>query len=233
MGDADAACDWIESELGSAHVGHVNRKLRFTSQGVYERIAFGNHSSGCVAEFSAPDCSVDKLTQDLEPCDSHVFFLVIDGVEKPGNVGAIFRTADAAGVNAVLLSDCRTDAFNPNAIRGSLGAVFTVPFAVGSQEEIKGFLSSRVQHVYSMRVEASQLLWQTELCERVAVVIGSEAQGLGERWKQWDCDGVTRDVAGITIPMAGVLDSLNASVAAALVSFEAARQRVAHDQTES
>ncbi len=199
---------------------------------LFSKVCYGDAVDRCVAEFEAPGDSVS----DLPPL-SPGLILVLDGVEKPGNVGAVFRTADAAGVSAVLLSDCPSDRFNSNAIRGSLGAVFTVPSAAGSQHEIADFLAREVDAVMAMRVEGSQSLYDVSLRStgphgRIAVVLGSEADGLGDRWQSWPrltadnrADIANTRIGGIHLPMAGRVDSLNISVSAAVVAYEAVRQR--------
>lgn len=198
---------------------------------LFSKVCYGEAADRCVAEFEAPGDRLADLPR-LPPG----LILVLDAVEKPGNVGAVFRTADATGVAAVLLSDCPSDRFNSNAIRGSLGAVFTVPSAAGSQQEIAAFLAREVDDVFAMRVEGSQSLYDVNLRStgphgRIAVVLGSEADGLGERWRSWpkttDADPANtgeRPISGIHLPMAGRVDSLNISVSAAVVAFESVRQ---------
>ncbi|TWT65380.1 TrmH family RNA methyltransferase [Allorhodopirellula solitaria] len=198
---------------------------------LFSKVCYGEAADRCVAEFKVPGDTLADL-----PTLGPGLILVLDGVEKPGNVGAVFRTADAAGVAAVLLSDCPSDRFNANAIRGSLGAVFTVPSAAGSQVEIAAFLAREVDEVYAMRVEGSESLYDVSLRSagthrRIAVVLGSEADGLGERWQSWPAassegeeNAAGRPIGGIQLPMAGRVDSLNISVSAAVVAFEAVRQ---------
>lgn len=202
---------------------------------LFAKVCYGEASDRCVAEFDAPRDRVE----DLPPLAPGLI-LVLDGVEKPGNVGAVFRTADAAGVAAVLLSDCPSDRFNANAIRGSLGAVFTVPSASGTQAEVSQFLAGEVDEIFAMRVEGSDSLYDVSLRPsgprgRIAVVFGSEAEGLGERWQTWSPRSHTeegrateRSIGGIHLPMAGRVDSLNISVSAAVLAFEAVRQRHNH-----
>jgi TrmH family RNA methyltransferase len=199
---------------------------------LFAKVCYGEAGDRCVAEFAATSdslCDLPELPSGL--------ILILDQVEKPGNIGAVFRTADATGVAAVLLCDCPSDRFNSNAIRGSLGAVFTVPAAVGSQAEIAGFLADQVDEVYSMRVEGSRSLFEADLSAsgprgRIAVILGSEANGLGNRWQTWQKNDVSSGsqstqqvIGGIHLPMAGQVDSLNVSVSAAVLAFEAVRQR--------
>ncbi|MFK8113403.1 MAG: TrmH family RNA methyltransferase [Rubripirellula sp.] len=179
------------------------------------KICFGQSPRGVVAEFAEPSRSLDELALPTSP-----LILVLDCIEKPGNVGAVFRSADAAGIDAVILCGS-TDLFNPNAIRSSLGCVFHVPAAVGSEEEVKACLIGLGVRVLAARVESSLPLWSTELNGPLAIVLGNEAEGLNSRWQEL----AGKPIAGIRIPMSGKVDSLNVSVSAAVIGFEAVRQR--------
>lgn len=186
------------------------------SSAVMQKIAYGQSARGVVAEFETPDWGFDdfRLSQSS-------LVLVLDHFEKPGNIGAAFRCADAAGADAVVLTPGSADRFNPNAIRSSLGAVFSVASAVADECDAKAWLAAQGYRMCAARVETSRPLWQADLTGRVAIIIGSEAQGLGERWQS---DEIA-SVESLRIPMAGDVDSLNASVSAALFLFEATRQR--------
>lgn len=176
----------------------------------FERIAFGQRNEGMVAVAKTPPRKLAQLSLPANP-----LLLVADGVEKPGNLGAIFRSADAAGVDAVVCSDCATDLFHPHVIRASLGAVFALPAARATGEQARQFLQQHRVTPFAARVDASEPLWECDFTGPTAVVVGAEAEGLGAAWR-------TR---GIRIPMAGIADSLNVSVAAAVLIFEARRQR--------
>ena len=181
-----------------------------------QRISYGQSPRGVVAEFLEPDRSLKSLTLPPVP-----LVLILDQVEKPGNVGAVFRCADAAGLDAVLLCRGPGDLFNPNAIRSSLGAVFTVPAAIGSEDEIAEFLMLSHIRAVAARVESSRSLWETDLTGPLAIIVGSEADGLGDRWQTLG----DQAIEGIHLPMAGVVDSLNVSVSAAVLAYEAVRVR--------
>ena len=181
------------------------------------RIAYGESSRGVVSEFVQPDHSLEDLS-----LPANALVLVLDSLEKPGNIGAVFRCADAAGVDAVILCGGGSDIYNPNAIRSSLGTVFQIPTAVGSETEVARFLCDQKIRPLAARVESSDELWATDFSGSIAVIVGSEANGLGERW-QHDANNVV--IHGVRIPMFGKVDSLNVSVSAALVLFEARRQR--------
>lgn len=204
----------------------VLERTTWVSDAILEKISYGDSVRGVVAEFAQP---ADRLNELNLPASALV--LVLDRIEKPGNIGAVFRCADAAGVDAVLLSDC-PDRFNPNAIRNSVGAVFSVPAASGDQPTVAKFLADRGFDVVAARVESSTPLWSVDLTGPIAIVLGNEASGLGDRWQSLpptvDRDGVVKlpaVIQGVQIPMAGRVDSLNISVSAAVIAFEAARQR--------
>ena len=144
--------------------------------------------------------------------------LVIEGVEKPGNIGAILRSADAAHADAVIVCDPLTDLYNPNLIRSSIGAVFTVPCAVCSSKECIDFLKKNNISILTAQLQDSKLYYDTDMTRSTAIVMGTEATGLTNIWRE------AAD-AHILIPMLGRLDSLNVSVSAAILLFEAVRQR--------
>ncbi|MEX0824921.1 MAG: TrmH family RNA methyltransferase [Pirellulaceae bacterium] len=177
---------------------------------VFAKLCFGDRNEGLVGRFATPDRSLQRLALPAEP-----LVVVLDSLEKPGNIGAVFRTADAAGVDAVLCAEMVGDLFNPNLIRASLGTVFAMPSAIAPRPEIQQWLRSRSIRPLAARVEAGNPLWESQLTGPLALVLGTEAEGLDA---SWNC-------AGIRVPMAGIADSLNVSVTAAVLIFEAMRQR--------
>ena len=144
--------------------------------------------------------------------------MVLESVEKPGNLGAVLRSADAAGVDAVIFCDPLTDLYNPNLIRASLGAAFSVPLAACRSEEAYGWLKEKGIAILTAQLQDSELYYRTDMVRPVALVFGTEDKGLSDYWRQ-------RADAHIRIPMAGMMDSLNVSVSAAILAFEAVRQR--------
>jgi TrmH family RNA methyltransferase len=146
--------------------------------------------------------------------------VVVEAVEKPGNLGAILRTADGAGADAVIAADARTDLFNPNAIRASLGTIFALPVAAAPSGEVLERLASAGARILAARVDADGLYTEADLRGPLAVVLGSEAEGLTSAWDD-------PRVEPVRIPMRGAADSLNVSVAAAVLLYEAVRQRAA------
>ena len=182
------------------------------SERAFERLAYGDRVDGVVLVVRAPRTTLQDLELSAEP-----LVVVTEDVEKPGNVGAILRSADAVGADAVIAVG-GTDLFNPNVIRASIGTVFTMPLAAATAEQVIDWLRSREIRIVASRVDAERLHVQGNLRGPVALVLGSEAEGLSDAWR-------SPDVEAIRLPMAGVADSLNVSAAAAVLLYEAWRQR--------
>ena len=144
--------------------------------------------------------------------------VVLERVEKPGNLGAILRSADASGADAVIVCDSLTDLYNPNLIRSSIGAVFTVPVVACTSGDCIEFLKQKNIRILTAQLQDSHLYYDTDMTGGTAIVMGTEATGLTDQWRK------AAD-AHIRIPMLGQLDSLNVSVSAAILLFEAVRQR--------
>lgn len=183
----------------------------------FEKIAFGNRTHEPVATAATPEASLSKIAAAL-PDD---FLLgVIEGVEKPGNIGAMLRTADSAGVDALVLCDGGTDLYNPNAIRASRGAIFCVPVcAAPTAEVIQWLLKTNTQTVTT--VVATDNLWSSvDYTQSTAVVLGAEATGLTAQWRR-------PEFTPVSLPMGGLSNSLNVSVTAGVFFYESARQRIA------
>ena len=152
------------------------------------------------------------------PLSDNPLIVVLESVEKPGNLGAILRSADAAGADAVVVCDPLTDLFNPNVVRASTGAVFSVPMVACTSEECIRFLQERGISILTAQLQDSELYYDTDMRRPIAIVMGTEATGLTDQWRQVA-------TAHIRIPMLGVADSLNVSVSAAILLYEAVRQR--------
>jgi TrmH family RNA methyltransferase len=180
---------------------------------VMSKVAFGDRSDGVVAVIRSPETSIDRLVLPRLP-----LIVVIESIEKPGNYGAILRTADGAGADAVIATDPLTDTFNPNAIRASLGTIFSMPIATATTAAVLEWLHANGIRPIGARVDAPQLYTEVDLRGPIAIVLGSEAGGLSEAWDEARSDSVA-------IPMLGAADSLNVSVAAAILLYEARRQR--------
>ena len=183
------------------------------SPSVLAKIAFGARSDGIVAVVETPRRSLTDIELGPNP-----LLVIVEGVEKPGNLGAVLRTADAVGAAAVIVADGRTDPFNPNAIRASLGTIFTVPVIAATTADTLAWLGANAVVAITTLVDAPTDYTTADLTGPLAVVLGSEAAGLSAAW-------ATADVRPVSIPMLGLADSLNVSVAAAVVLYEAVRQR--------
>ena len=187
--------------------------LHTTSEPVFAKLAFGERAEGIVAVVQIPTTRLDDLALPPVP-----LVVVIEGVEKPGNVGALLRSADGAGVDAVVVASPRTDLFNPNAIRASAGTIFSVPLAVAATADVIAWLRARSIRIVAAQVEAERLYTATNLRGPVAIVVGAEDDGLTDAWTGPEVDAVR-------LPMLGVADSLNVSVSGAVLLYEARRQR--------
>jgi TrmH family RNA methyltransferase len=181
---------------------------------VLAKVAFGERSDGIVAIVETPRLGLPDLAL---PDDALV--VVVEGVEKPGNLGAVIRTADAAGAHAVIAADPRTDLYNPNAIRASIGTIFGLPVVAATTAEALAWLTERGIRPVAAIVDAATDYTAADLLGPVAIVLGSEADGLTSTWHD-------PAVGPVSIPMRGRADSLNVSIAAAILLFEAIRQRV-------
>jgi TrmH family RNA methyltransferase len=210
-----------EENVRSAEAEDVVERLRGgpatvvdVSPTVLAKIAFGDRSDGVVAVVRAPKVTLDDLDPPANP-----LVVVVESVEKPGNLGAILRTADGAGASALIAADPLTDLFNPNAIRASLGTIFTVPVATTTTAELLDWLAAHGIMPIAARVDATTHYTDVDLRGPVAIVLGSEAGGLSDAWND-------PRVLPVRIPMLGAADSLNVSVAAAILLYEAVRQRL-------
>jgi TrmH family RNA methyltransferase len=202
--DAQRACQALRGT--KARVFEVTKA-------VFEKLAFGERAEGVVAVAQAPAASLERIV--LSGCP---LVAVLEGVEKPGNLGAVLRSADGAGVSALLVADPRTDLFNPNTIRASLGTVFALPAAAAPADEILAWLRAKRLAIYAARVDGAVPYTQAEFRGPAAIVLGAEAEGLSARWRG-------EDIQAVRLPMLGVADSLNVSAAAAVLFYEALRQR--------
>ncbi|HLA86348.1 MAG TPA: RNA methyltransferase [Thermoguttaceae bacterium] len=191
------------------------------SPAVFDRLAFGDRAEGVVATARTPQRKLDEIR-----LGDHPLVAVIEGIEKPGNVGAVLRSADAAGVDLVIVAAGRTDLYNPNTLRASLGTIFTVPVCEATVDETLEWLRARRLAILAARVEGSTAYSDVDYRQGAALVLGSEAEGLSDRWR-------ADDIQAIRLPMLGAADSLNISATAAVLFYEALRQRTEpHKRTE-
>ncbi len=204
-GLTEAICDTTPSSVGPLII-EIPEQL-------YRKVAYRESTEGIIAEVEYKSLKLEDLKLPENP-----LVMVLESVEKPGNLGAVLRSADAAGVDAVIFCDPLTDLYNPNLIRASIGAIFTVPTVAASSEETIAFLKARGIQILTAQLQDSSLYYDVDMRRGTALVMGTEATGLTGLWRQ-------AASAHIRIPMLGRLDSLNVSVSAAILLFEAVRQR--------
>ncbi len=184
------------------------------SKEVYQKLAYRNTTEGILAVTKSKTNSLNDLAFE----NKNPLILVAEAPEKPGNIGAILRTADAANVDAVVIANPKTDLYNPNIIRSSVGCLFTNQIATGTTSEIIEFLKSKNINIYCAALQASVDYHTQNFKEPTAIVVGTEATGLSDAWLE-------NSTQNIIIPMQGEIDSMNVSVAAGILIFEAKRQR--------
>ena len=191
----------------------ASAKLFEVSREVYKKIAYREGTEGIIAEIRMKKLKLEELK-----LRDNALVAVVESVEKPGNLGAMLRTCDAVGADALIVCDPLTDLYNPNLIRASIGAAFTVPCVACSSEEAIVFLKSNNIQILTAQLQDSSLYYDCDMKKSTAIVMGTEATGLSELWRK------AAD-AHIRIPMLGQLDSLNVSVSAAILLYESIRQR--------
>ncbi len=184
------------------------------SKEVHQKIAYRSSTEGVVAIVKTKSNSLDSIVFNTNT----PLVLIAEAPEKPGNIGAILRTADAANVDAIFIANPKTDLYNPNIIRSSVGCVFTNQIATGTTEEIISFLAANNIQIYATTLLNSNEYHKENYTEASAIVVGTEATGLSEEWRN-------AAKQNIIIPMQGQIDSMNVSVAAGILIFEAKRQR--------
>jgi TrmH family RNA methyltransferase len=182
-------------------------------ENVFSKIAYRESTEGVIALAEKKHHALNAIRLSSNP-----LVLVLESIEKPGNMGAVLRTADAAGIDAVIICDPLVDFYNPNVIRSSVGCVFTNQLAYASSEETIEWLSKNDILIYCTHLKASKSYHKIDFTKPSAIVMGTESSGLSETWTKYSSQN-------IIIPMQGKIDSLNVSTAAAIVVFEASRQR--------
>ena len=202
------------SEQEILHLFNANVNRILISKEVYQKLAYRDSTEGIIAVAKAKDFSLENIKFKTET----PLILVAEGIEKPGNIGALLRTADAANVAAVFIANPKSDLYNANIIRSSVGCVFTNQIAVGSSEEIVAFLAEKKIQMYATTLQNSNEYHKENYTAATAIVVGTEATGLTTVFRE-------EATQNINIPMQGQIDSMNVSVAAAIVLFEAKRQR--------
>jgi TrmH family RNA methyltransferase len=202
--DARAALDGLEAR---------SVPVRTTNEKVFEKLAFGDRTEGVLAIVRVPSTALDDLDLPPDP-----LVVVLEAVEKPGNLGAVLRSVDGARADALIVASGRTDLFNPNVIRASAGTVFSVPLAAAEADDVIAWLRGRGIRILAARIGAPVAYTDADLRGPLAIALGSEADGLTA---VWDGEGIE----AVSLPMHGIADSLNVSVTAAVLLYEARRQR--------
>jgi RNA methyltransferase, TrmH family len=192
---------------------YPNSNLIEISKEVYQKLAYRDTTEGILAVAKTKSTTITDLKLSSKP-----LILVAEAPEKPGNIGAILRTADAANLDAVIIANPKSDMYNPNIVRSSVGCLFTNQIATGTTQEIIDFLKLKNINIYAATLQNSTSYHTQDFTQPTALVVGTEATGLSEEWRK----AATQN---IIIPMQGEIDSMNVSVAAAILIFEAKRQR--------
>lgn len=202
------------SESEAAAMSHYGIEIIEISKDVFQKLAHRDSTEGIIAVVN----SKKHTLQDLKLTSKNPLILVAESPEKPGNIGALLRTADAANIDAVIIANPKSDLYNPNTIRSSIGCVFTNEIAVTTTEDAIAFLQRYNFNIFSAILQESEPYHTQDYTLPTAMVVGTEATGLTEPWRKV----ATKN---ISIPMQGVIDSMNVSVAAGILIFEAKRQR--------
>lgn len=202
----------ISSELEAKKLSRSAELIEISKE-VYQKLAYRDTTEGILAIAKSKNLSLSELNLGENP-----LILVAEAPEKPGNIGAILRTADAANLDAVIIANPKSDLYNPNIVRSSVGCLFTNHIATGTTEEIIAFLKAKNISIYCATLQNSTGYHTQDYTTPTALVVGTEATGLTQEWR----DNATQN---IIIPMQGAIDSMNVSVAAAILIFEAKRQR--------
>jgi TrmH family RNA methyltransferase len=206
-------CTVLVQHFENLNINSSKFQLIEISKEVYQKLAYRDTTEGILAIAKTKSLSLSDLKLSKNP-----LILVGESIEKPGNVGAILRTADAANVDAVIIANPKSDLYNPNIVRSSVGCLFTRQIAVGTTEEVIAYLKTNNIAIFSATLQDSTEYHTQDFTTPTALVVGTEATGLSEKWR-------VESTKNIIIPMQGEIDSMNVSVAAAILLFEAKRQR--------
>lgn len=201
------------NEINALIIDSIEIELIEISKDVYQKLAYRDTTEGLIAV--AKNKSTDLENLKLK---ENSLILIAEAPEKPGNIGALLRTADAANIDAVIIANPKSDLYNPNVIRSSVGCLFTNQVAMAESSEVITFLKKRNISIYSAILQEAKPYYTQNFKEATAIVVGTEATGLSEIWRK-------ESKQNIIIPMEGAIDSMNVSVAAAILLFEAKRQR--------
>jgi TrmH family RNA methyltransferase len=205
-------CEDIAGKKSKELVFSVSHLVKISKE-VFHKITYRENSDGLLALVNPKHLRLKDLKLSAVP-----LLIVLESVEKPGNLGAILRTADASGVDAVIVCDPKTDIYNPNVIRSSIGCIFSKQVVAASSEEVIKFLQEKKIRSFAAALSAKKNYADSDLAIPSAIVLGTEADGLSQKW-------LTSADEQIKIPMLGKTDSLNVSASCAVIVYEAVRQR--------
>ena len=202
-----------EEKIWTPAKGFLDVPIFETTKSVFTKMAYGDRLEGILGVCQPLRWQLQDLPQEKD-----ALYVVVEGIEKPGNLGAILRTSDGVNVDGILISQEETDVYNPNVIRASLGTVFSVKVVVSKPDAIFEFLKTRKVQIYATQPQAKTIYTKVNFKQPLAIVLGSESKGLSDFW-------VKRSDVQMQIPMRGKADSLNVSSSAAIVLYETLRQR--------
>lgn len=200
-------CSEIKAQELSA-----NSEIIEINKEVFTKLAYRETTEGVIVVAKSKNFNLSNLKVSDNP-----LILIAEATEKPGNIGAILRTADAARIDAVIIANYKSDMYNPNIIRSSIGCVFTTQIAVSETDDIISFLKENNINVYCASLQNSNFYHNQNFTKPTAIIVGNEANGLSKKWLDFG--------TSINIPMRGEIDSMNVSASAAVLIFEATRQR--------
>ncbi|MES2410986.1 MAG: RNA methyltransferase [Bacteroidota bacterium] len=206
-------CNEVSNFSNNLIIQQSNNPIIEISKEVYQKLAYRDTTEGILGVAKTKPLALSDLKLPENP-----LILVMEAIEKPGNIGAVLRTCDAAKIDAVIIANPKTDLYNPNIVRSSVGCLFTNQIATGTTEEVIDFLIKNNINIYSATLQNPTSYHTQNYTTPTALVVGTEATGLSELWRQ-------KATQNIIIPMQGEIDSMNVSVAAAILIFEAKRQR--------
>jgi len=209
-----------EQQLLEEASSRCGAQICYVTKEVFQKVSYRDRPDGLIARAPKPEWGLDRwnLESDESGQGDSPIFIVAQSIEKPGNLGTLLRTADAAAVSGLVVVDRCTDIFNPNVVRASVGTLFTVPVVECSSEDALAWFRERRIRLVATSPDASESYTESDLSGPIAIVMGSEQYGLDERW-------LSQTDLQVSIPMAGSADSLNVAMATAVVLFEAIRQR--------
>lgn len=205
---------WCPEIFGEEEPRADGARIFQVSPDIYNKVAYRGGTEGVIAEVVARQLTLEDIK-----LQDKALVVVMESVEKPGNVGAVLRSADAANADAVIVCDPLTDLYNPNLIRASVGAFFSVPCVACTSEQCISWLKANGIQILTAQLQDSCYYYEADMARSTAIVMGTEATGLTDKWRE------AAD-SHIRIPMLGCGDSLNVSVSAAILMFEAVRQRI-------